>query len=100
MSIFQWGSPILFIVWTVSWGLLHLIVLFLQPYFFSDRLPHFVWFTFLTNWSYTMLALYSVIESVSAIYVNIKRKDIVNGGKIIDCCADRYGTVFIIKYSQ
>ncbi|XP_061186255.1 uncharacterized protein LOC133194283 [Saccostrea echinata] len=79
---FQWGCPKLFIVWTISWCLLHVTVLALQPYFFREVLPNWAWFLFLTNWSYVVLAIYSIVESVSAIYVYVCRKDILKGDAV------------------
>uniref|UniRef100_K1QKV3 Uncharacterized protein n=1 Tax=Magallana gigas TaxID=29159 RepID=K1QKV3_MAGGI len=76
---FQRGHPTVFIVWATTWALFHVTVLGLQPYFFREVLPNWIWFIFLTNWSYTVLAIYCITESVVAIYVNVRRKDIING---------------------
>ena len=77
---FQWGYPRLYILWSLSWTVFHVLVLALQPYFFREVLPYWNWFIYLTNWSYIVLAVYSIVEATAVIFVNVCRKEIINGG--------------------
>nr|XP_022297173.1 protein rolling stone-like [Crassostrea virginica] len=81
--IFQWGHPRLYILWSLSWAVFHVLVLALQPYFFREVLPNWNWFIFLTNWSYIVLAVYGIVEATAAIFVNVCRKDIINGDSTV-----------------
>ncbi|XP_022297164.2 protein rolling stone-like [Crassostrea virginica] len=80
---FQWGHPRLYILWSLSWAVFHVLVLALQPYFFREVLPNWKWFIYLTNWSYIVLAVYGIVEATAAIFVNVCRKEIINGDSTV-----------------
>nr|XP_022297164.1 protein rolling stone-like isoform X2 [Crassostrea virginica] len=75
---FQWGNLRLYILWSLSWAVFHVLVLALQPYFFREVLPNWKWFIYLTNWSYIVLAVYGIVEATAAIFVNVCREEIIN----------------------
>jgi hypothetical protein len=81
----QFGPSVLFIVWSVSWTILHVVVLGLQPYFYRNYELDLKWFSYLTHWGYTTLAIFTLSDSIAAVYVHIRRRDIIKGGKWVPC---------------
>ncbi|XP_078341759.1 protein rolling stone-like [Crassostrea virginica] len=73
----QCGPSFLFIPWSACWAILHLIGLGLQPYFHKDNELDLKWFSYLTYWGYTSLALFTAWDCAAAVYVHIRRQDIV-----------------------
>ena len=78
---FQCGPSFLFIPWSACWAILHLIGLGLQPYFHKDNELDLKWFSYLTYWGYTSLALFTAWDCAAAVYVHIRRQDIVKNGE-------------------
>ncbi|XP_048743331.1 protein rolling stone-like [Ostrea edulis] len=75
----QCGPSGLFIGWSVSWAILHILGLGLQPYFHRNSEPSLKWFSYLTYWGYTTLGLFTLSDSVAAVYVHVRRRDIIKG---------------------
>ncbi|XP_061187169.1 protein rolling stone-like [Saccostrea echinata] len=75
----QYGPSVLFIVWSVCWAILHVLGLGLQPYFYRNYDFDLKWFSYLTYWGYTTLCVFTLWDSVAAIYVHIRRQDIIRG---------------------
>ena len=67
------SGPLFFSVWTSLWALFHLVVIALQFYFTDDH-PYPKWLSYLTNWGYTLVALHSVWDCASTLYVNLRLK--------------------------
>ena len=78
---FQCGLSFLFIPWSAYWAILHFIGLGLQPYFHKDNELDLKWFSYLTYWGYTSLALFTAWDCAAAVYVHIRRQDIVKNGE-------------------
>ena len=78
---FQYGPSFLFIPWSACWAILHFIGLGLQPYFHKDNELDLKWFSYLTYWGYTSLALFTAWDCAAAVYVHIRRQDIVKNGE-------------------
>ena len=83
---FQCGPSFLFIPWSACWAILHLIGLGLQPYFHKDNDLDLKWFSYLTYWGYTSLALFTAWDCAAAVYVHIRRQDIVKNGEDLQPC--------------
>ncbi|XP_062589233.1 protein rolling stone-like [Saccostrea cucullata] len=65
-----------FPVWTTFWALFHLVVICLQFYFEEDH-PNPKWLSFLTNWGYTLLAMFSILDCVVTLYASISNKELL-----------------------
>ncbi|XP_050413775.1 protein rolling stone [Patella vulgata] len=79
----QWGCPTLYILWRVCWPLYHFGWIIasgvLNFQWASSEENRVKWFIYLTNWTYFMLTVETIVEAIILIYVRIWRKDIVQG---------------------
>ncbi|KAK3103661.1 hypothetical protein FSP39_020830 [Pinctada imbricata] len=80
----QSGPRLFYRIWTTLWAIYHLVVILLQPYFqwSENKLPSALWLVYMTNWGYTVLVTYSILDCIATHYVHIRRKDIISGMNI------------------
>ncbi|XP_041349768.1 protein rolling stone-like [Gigantopelta aegis] len=68
-----------YIVWRVSWAIYHVACVIGTGILMknNDGGTDARWFIYLTNWSYTMLTLDTLLQFIAIIYVNKRREDII-----------------------
>ncbi|XP_061179102.1 protein rolling stone-like [Saccostrea echinata] len=69
-------QKLFFPVWTTLWAVFHLVVICLQFYFEDDH-PNPKWLAYLTNWGYTTLAMFSILDCVVTLYASISNEELL-----------------------
>ncbi|WAR25839.1 ROST-like protein [Mya arenaria] len=70
-------GPRIYILWTVLWAVYYISTQALQVYYNSDAGAEY--FIYLTNWSYFLQSMVVFLDCVVTIFVQWKRKDILDG---------------------
>lgn len=79
----QFSSRTVYGLWRVFWAVYHvtwvLLSWVLEPWSACSSAERVKWFVYLTNWTYLLLTLETVVEAVNFFVVHVLRDDIVKG---------------------
>ncbi|XP_069141419.1 protein rolling stone-like [Argopecten irradians] len=77
----QFGPVHLYPIWSLVWSLYHLAWIIVDIYIAAtDEHDEGRYFKFLTNWGYLCLVSYQWLDTVAAMYVHLRRRDLIKGG--------------------
>ncbi|XP_033746397.1 protein rolling stone-like [Pecten maximus] len=77
----QCGPVHLYPIWSLLWSLYHFAWIIMDIYIAAtDEHDEGRYFKYLTNWGYLFLVSYQWLDTVSAMYIHLRRKDLIKGG--------------------
>ncbi|ESO88892.1 hypothetical protein LOTGIDRAFT_94344, partial [Lottia gigantea] len=79
----QWKCPRFYLVWRICWSIYHTCWTIasgaLNYQWATTESNRIKWFVYLTNWTYLILTIETIIEPVILIYARVKRPEILKG---------------------